>query len=163
MPLHPDLFVPTPEDWDRLSPEELAARLNGPQGQGLTGTLGARLGITFLRVTRSCLLARMPVEGNRQPGGRLHGGASLALAEELASMGAWMNLDPRRQVAVGVDVNGTHVRGVSGGPVVGDFVTGEATLAYRGRSVMVWTVEVRDGRGRVSSLARCTCQVVPAG
>ncbi|GGM10129.1 PaaI family thioesterase [Deinococcus aerophilus] len=158
MPLHPDLFVPTPEDWERLSPEELAARLNGPQGQGLAGTLGARLGITFLSVTRQRLLARMPVEGNRQPGGRLHGGASLALAEELASMGAWMNLDPRRQVAVGVDLNGTHVRGV----VAGDFVTGEATLAYRGRSVMVWTVEVRDGRGRVSSLARCTCHVVPA-
>ena len=150
MTLHPDLQLPTPDELDRLTPEELAARLGG-----LSGTLGERLGIQLLTATRERLTARMPVEGNRQPAGRLHGGASLALAEELASIGSWLNLDVRRQVAVGVDVSGTHVRGVTGG-----FVTAEASLAYRGRTVMVWTVEVRDERGRTTTLARCTCNVV---
>ncbi|GAA5533452.1 PaaI family thioesterase [Deinococcus aluminii] len=148
--LHPDLFLPTPEDLEFLTPEELAARLHG-----LQGTLGERLGIQLLTATRERVTARMPVEGNRQPAGRLHGGASLALAEELASIGTWLNLDVRRQVGVGVDVSGTHVRGVTGG-----FVTAEAVLAYRGRSVMVWTVEIRDERGRTTTLARCTCNVL---
>lgn len=150
MTLHPDLDLPAPGDLDALSPEEIAARLNG-----LSGTLGERLGIELLTASRERLTARMPVEGNRQPAGRLHGGASLALAEELASVGSWLNLDVRRQVGVGVDVSGTHVRGVSEG-----HVTAEATLAYRGRTLMVWTVEVRDDRGRTTTLARCTCNVV---
>lgn len=150
MTLHPDLHLPTPGDLDALTPEEIAARLNG-----LSGTLAARLGIELLTATPDRLTARMPVEGNRQPAGRLHGGASLALAEELASVGTWLNLDVRRQVGVGVDVSGTHVRGVTGG-----WVSAEATLAYRGRTVMVWTVEVCDERGRTTTLARCTCNVV---
>ncbi|PNY81739.1 PaaI family thioesterase [Deinococcus koreensis] len=158
MTLHPDLYLPSPEEFDGLSPQARAERLNGPHGGGLDGTLGQRLGITWLRIERDRLSARMPVEGNRQPSGRLHGGASLALAEELASMGSWINLDVRKQVAVGVDLSGTHVRGALGGSV-----TGEATLAYRGRTVMVWTVEIRDERGRVTSLARCTCNVISTG
>ncbi|MFC4640517.1 PaaI family thioesterase [Deinococcus hohokamensis] len=153
MTLHPDLQMPSPEDFERFSPEELAGRMNG-----LSGTLGERIGIEFLSIARDRVVARMPVEGNRQPAGRLHGGANLALAEELASVGSWLNLDPRRQVAVGVDLSGTHVRGVADG-----VVTGEATLAYRGRSVMVWQIEIRDERGRVTSLARCTCNVISMG
>ena len=57
-----------------------------------------------------------------------------------------------------MDLSGTHVRGVTDG-----WVTGEATLAYRGRSMMVWTVEIRDERDRVTSLARCTCNVIATG
>lgn len=158
MTLHPDLNFPSPEELARQTPEQVAAVMNGPQGGGLSGTLGARLGIKFIAIARDRLSARMPVAGNLQPAGRLHGGANLALAEELASVGSWVNLDPRKQVAVGVDLSGTHVRGVSGG-----FVTGEATLAYRGRSVLVWTVEIRDERGRLTSMARCTCNVVSVG
>ncbi|WP_034386395.1 PaaI family thioesterase [Deinococcus sp. YIM 77859] len=150
MTLHPDLQLPTPDEREALTPEELAGRLNG-----LSGTLGERLGIELLSASRERVTARMPVAGNRQPAGRLHGGASLALAEELASIGSWLNLDVRQQVAVGVDVNGTHVRGVTDG-----FVTAEAQLVYRGRTVLVWTVEVRDERGRTTTLARCTCNVV---
>ena len=153
MTLHPDLFLPTAEEFAQLTPEELAARMNG-----LSGTLGQRIGVEYVRVMREEVTARLPVEGNRQPAGRLHGGATLALAEELASVGSWLNLDPQRQVAVGVDLSGTHVRGVTEG-----WVTGTATLAYRGRSVMVWTIEVKDERGRVTSLARCTCNVVSIG
>ena len=57
-----------------------------------------------------------------------------------------------------MDLSGTHVRGVTGG-----WVTGEATLTYRGRSLMVWAVELRDERGRVTSMARCTCNVISTG
>ena len=159
MSLHPDLkqalFV---EHAAALSPEQLAAALNGPQGQGLSGTLGSRIGIRFVSVGKERVVATMPVEGNRQPTGRLHGGASLALAEELASVGSFINVDPARQAAVGVDLNGTHVRAATDG-----LVTGEAVLAYRGRSIMVWTVEIRDDQGRVTSLARCTCNVISIG
>ncbi|WP_261663086.1 PaaI family thioesterase [Deinococcus sp. Marseille-Q6407] len=155
MTLHPDINLPSPEEFDALSPEQLAVRLNGPDGQGLSGTLGGKLGLRMLRATRTELTATMPVEGNRQPAGRLHGGASLALAEELASVGSWLNLDVRREVAVGVDLSATHVRGVTGG-----LVTGTARLAYRGRSMMVWEIEIQDERGKTTSLARCTCSVV---
>lgn len=158
MTLHPDLTLPTPEELERLSPEQLAAQMNGPQGEGLPGTLGARLGIRYVRVSRENIVATMPVEGNRQPAGRLHGGATLALAEELASVGSWLNLDPQRQVAVGVDLSGTHVRGLTEG-----FVTGEAHLSYRGRSLMVWEIEMKDERGRTTSLCRCTCNVISIG
>ncbi|SEJ40455.1 uncharacterized domain 1-containing protein [Deinococcus reticulitermitis] len=153
MTLHPDLTLPSAEDFERLTPEELAAQM-----RPLVGTLGARLGIELTGVGRERVSARMPVEGNRQPAGRLHGGASLALAEELASIGSWMNLDPQRQVAVGVDISATHVRGAGQG-----FVTGEAVLSYRGRTLMVWQVEIKDERGRVTSLARCTCNVISTG
>ena len=161
MTLHPELLKALPtslEEFERLSPEEVAGLLNGPGGRGLPGTLGERLGIRFLSAERGRVVAEMTVEGNRQPAGRLHGGANLALAEELASVGSWINLDSTRQTAVGVDLNATHVRGVTEGTV-----TGEATLAYRGRTVMVWTVEIRDEKGRVSSLARCTCNVINLG
>lgn len=162
MTLHPDLlaalFSKSPEEIAQMSPEQLAQALNGPQGQGLSGTLGAMLGIRFLSAGRERIVAEMEVAGKLQPAGRLHGGASLALAEELASVGSWLNLDPTRQVAVGVDLNATHVRGTSSGKV-----TGEATLSYRGRSLMVWNIEIRDERGKVTSLARCTCNVIALG
>lgn len=158
MTLHPDLLLPGPEELERLTPEELAAQMNGPEGAGLSGTLGTRLGIRYVSVGREKIVATMPVEGNRQPAGRLHGGAALALAEELASVGSWLNLDPQRQVAVGVDLSGTHVRGLTEG-----LVTGEARLSYRGRSLMVWEIEMKDERGRTTSLCRCTCNVISIG
>lgn len=139
-----------PEALARLTPEELAAKMSG-----LAGTLGERLGIVLTYASPERIVGTLPVEGNRQPAGRLHGGASIALAEELASLGSWLNLDTRKQVAVGVDISATHVRaGVSGR------VTGEAIIAYKGRSVMVWQVEIKDEQGKTTTLARCTCNVI---
>ena len=148
-PPPPTLSV-TPEDVDALSPAELAARLRQP-----AGTLGRRLGIVFLEASRTQLVATMPVDGNLQPAGRLHGGASAALVEELASVGSWLNLDMSTQVAVGVDLNITHVRGATGG-----LVRGVADLMYRGRSVLVWNVTLTNEHGKVISTGRCTCNVV---
>ncbi len=144
------LTFPTPQEIQSLSPEELASKLNG-----IPGTLGSKLGIQITHATPGRILATMPVEGNRQPAGRLHGGASIALAEELASVGSWLNLDVSTQVAVGVDINATHIRGVTAGEV-----TAEATLTYRGRTTLVWNIVLRDERGKETCLARCTCQVI---
>ncbi len=133
-----------------LSPEAVGQRLSN-----LPGTLAQKLGIVITWASRERLVGTIPVEGNRQPAGRLHGGASIALAEELASIGSWLNIDTRTHTAVGVDISATHVRaGFSG------LVTGEATLSHRGRSIMVWQVELRDERGKTTTLARCTCNVV---
>jgi len=144
------MTFPTPEEIASLSPESLGERLSS-----LPGTLGERLGIRVTSATPECVQGVMPVQGNLQPAGRLHGGANVALAEELASIGSWLNLDVRARVAVGVDINATHVRGVTDGEV-----RAVATRAYRGRSVMLWNVEVRDARDRVTCVARCTCHVI---
>ncbi|WP_425145317.1 PaaI family thioesterase [Deinococcus sp.] len=144
------IFQLSPSDIGALSPAELAARLS-PR----PGTLGEHLGVTLLEASRERVVASMPVEGNRQPAGRLHGGASAALAEELASIGSWLNLDASKQVPVGVDLNITHVRGALAG-----LVRGEAELSYRGRRVLVWTVNIRGEDGKLTSTARCTCSVI---
>ena len=141
---------PTPEDIQTLTPEDLAKRLTG-----IPGTLGEKLGLVITHATPERVLASMPVDGNRQPAGRLHGGASIALAEELASVGSWLNLDVTREVAVGVDINATHIRGLTAG-----HVHAEATLAYRGRTVMVWNIVLTDERGKETCIARCTCNVI---
>lgn len=154
----PPVQFELPENVHELSPEAIADFMNGPEGKGLPGTLGEHLGIRLTSVTRDRVVAVMPVAGNRQPAGRLHGGANLALAEELASLGSFMNINSTRQGAVGVDVSATHVRGVSDG-----YVTGEANIVHRGRSLHVWNIEIRDEQGRVTSVARCTSNVINLG
>lgn len=158
MPLPPHFRFQMPDHYADLTPEEVAALINGPEGQGLPGTLGEHLGIRFVSVSKDRVVATMPVAGNCQPAGRLHGGANLALAEELASIGSLMNVDPTRQTVVGVDLSGTHVRGVREGEVMG-----EALIVHRGRTIHVWNIEIKDAQGRVSSVARCTCNVINIG
>jgi len=85
------------------------------------GTLGARMGIEFVEVTPERIVARMPVAGNTQPFGLLHGGASVVLAETLGSVGAMMHAGEGR-IAVGIEINATHHRAARAG-----FVTGTAT------------------------------------
>ena len=158
MALHPHFRFQMPANYADLTPAEVATLMNGPDGNGLHGTLGEHLGIRFISVDKDRVIATMPVAGNLQPTGRLHGGANLALAEEIASIGSFMNIDPGHQGAVGVDVSATHVRGVSQG-----YVTGEAHIVHRGRTIHVWNIEIRDEQGRVTSVARCTCNVINLG
>jgi 1,4-dihydroxy-2-naphthoyl-CoA hydrolase len=145
----------TPENIAALSPAELATQLNRHSALVGGGTLGTRLGIVLISASRERVVASMPVAGNLQPAGRLHGGASAALIEELASIGSWLNLDMGKQTAVGVDLNVTHVRGSSAGEV-----RGVAELLYRGRTVLVWSVSITNDQGKVTSTGRCTCNVV---
>ena len=99
------------------------------------GTLAERMGIEILEAAPDRLVATMPVEGNTQPYGLLHGGASVVLAETLGSIGAALHAGPER-VAVGLDINATHHRAARRG-----LVTGTATPIHRG-------VDDRELRGR---------------
>lgn len=120
-----------------------------------TATLHARMGIEILEATSQRVVASMPVEGNRQPFGLLHGGASCVLAETLGSIGATIHAQPHA-VAVGVDINATHHRAVSEGVVIG-----VATPVHLGRSVACYEVVITDDADRRVCTARITCQLLP--
>ncbi|WP_432456609.1 PaaI family thioesterase [Cellulomonas iranensis] len=120
------------------------------------GTLLARLGIDVLEVRPDGAVGTMPVEGNTQPYGLLHGGASAALAETLGSLAAVAHAGPGR-AAVGVELNATHHRAARGGTV-----TGTARALHLGRSVATYEVEVADEDGRRLCTARLTCMLIDA-
>lgn len=117
------------------------------------GTLAERLGILFSEVSATRLVATMPVEGNTQPYGLLHGGATVALAETMGSIGSVLAAGPGR-VAVGMDINATHHRAVRSG-----LVTGTATSLHAGRTTACFEVVVTDESGRRVCTSRITCQL----
>lgn len=128
------------------------SELSAEGGSAATGgTLTDRLGIELVEVSAERVVARMPVEGNTQPYGLLHGGASLVLAETLGSLGAVAHAGPGR-TAVGVDVSGTHHRAARQG-----HVTGVATALARGRTVATYQVVITDEDDRRICTARTTC------
>ena len=117
----------------------------------LTGTLAERMGMELLEADAQRTVARMPVAGNTQPYGLLHGGASAALAETVGSIGAALHAGADR-IAVGVDLNATHHRAVREG-----HVTAVATPLSLGRSVAAYEIVVTDDDGRRVCTARLTC------
>ena len=125
-------------------------------------SLGAKgmpdaLGIELLELTDDRVVATMPVDARtRQPYGILHGGASIALAETVASLGATQRIDRDRFIAVGQEINGNHLRAKADG-----IVTATAVLVHAGRSSQVWSIEIRDEQGRLVCISRCTMAVVP--
>jgi 1,4-dihydroxy-2-naphthoyl-CoA hydrolase len=120
------------------------------------GMLVEHLGIEFIAIGDNWLEARMPVvQHNKQPAGLLHGGASLVLAESLASVGCFHTLEQTTQTCVGLEINANHLRGVRDG-----FVYGRATPVHRGRSTQVWEIRLRDDEDRPTCLARCTMAVL---
>ena len=120
--------------------------------------LAATLGITFVELTRERVVARMPVDPRvHQPFGLLHGGASVALAETVASVAAWLHIDQAREAAVGLEINANHVRGKRDGAV-----TATATPAHVGRTTHVWDVRIVDEEDRLVCVSRCTVAIVPA-
>jgi 1,4-dihydroxy-2-naphthoyl-CoA hydrolase len=116
----------------------------------------ARLGIEILEASPQRVVGTMPVEGNTQPFGLLHGGASCVLAESLGSIGATLHGLPDRR-AVGTDINATHHRAATSG-----VVTGVATPLHLGRTVASYEVVIRDAEDRRICTARITCLLVPA-
>lgn len=116
--------------------------------------LDAKLGFEMHELTAEKVVGSIPVEGNTQPFGLLHGGASAALVETLGSMGAVTHGYPDK-AAVGVDLNITHIRSARNGRVIGT-----ATAVHLGGRVAVYQVEIRDEDGRLISTGRITCQLV---
>lgn len=123
----------------------------------LSSELHDRLGIQISHLAADRVEGSMPVEGNRQPAGLLHGGASAALVEGLASMGAWAHARELGKVPVGVDLNVTHLRSARDGRV-----TGVATPLHTGGRVAVYEVTLSDEKGRRTAVGRLTCQLVDA-
>ena len=118
------------------------------------------MGITVSAARAEQVIGSMPVDGNIQPYGLLHGGASCVLAETLGSLGAALHAGPGR-FAVGIEISATHHRAVSGG-----LVTGVATRVHGGRTTATYEIAISDGRGRRVCSARLTCLLrdqVPAG
>jgi uncharacterized protein (TIGR00369 family) len=115
------------------------------------GSLTDRMGIQITSVTRERVVGTMPVDGNKQPYGLLHGGASCVLAETLASVGSALHAWPKR-IAVGIDINATHHRSATEGEV-----TGVATPLHLGRTIATWDVVITDAEGRRTCTSRVTC------
>lgn len=127
--------------------------LNGLDTRGLQDSLG----IQISDFTPERVVGTMPVDPRtRQPFGLLHGGASVALAETLASLGAFSNIDAMKFAAVGVEINANHIRAKRDG-----FVRGTATPIHIGRSTQVWSIEIVDEADRLVCVSRCTLAIVP--
>ena len=115
-----------------------------------------QLGIRFIEVGPDFLRATMPVDHRTQQAmGILHGGASVALAETLGSIGANMCLDLEKKVCVGQEINANHVRPASSG-----LVTGTARPLHIGQRTQVWQIEIRDARERLVCISRITLAVI---
>ena len=114
------------------------------------GALAEKMGIEFTEFSIERSVATMPVEGNTQPVGLLHGGAYVVLGESLGSMAANLHAGPDR-LAVGVDINATHTRSATSG-----IVTGVCTPVHLGRSLTVHEIAVTDDQGRRCSTIRIT-------
>ena len=119
--------------------------------------MATAIGIEITERTRVRVIATMPVDDRtRQPFGILHGGASMALAETVASIGATACIDRERFVAVGQEINGNHLRSKASG-----VVTATATPIHVGRRSHVWSIEIVDEEKNLICIARCTMAIVP--
>ena len=122
-----------------------------------TQNLASTIGIEIVELTAERVVATMPVdERTRQPFGILHGGASLVLAETIASLGGAMNVDLEFFSVVGLEINANHMRAKRDG-----VVTGTGLPIHVGRSTQVWEVRVVDEQQRPICVSRCTLAVVP--
>jgi uncharacterized protein (TIGR00369 family) len=133
-----------------LDPAEFVRQM--PQGMG---ALNEKMGIELVEISAERVVGRMPVEGNTQPYGLLHGGASVVLAETLGSVGSALHGMPDR-LSVGVDINATHHRAATSG-----HLTGTATAVHLGRSMASYEVVITDEDDRRVCTARITCTLLP--
>lgn len=118
------------------------------------GELGIKMGIEIIEASPQRLVATMPVEGNRQPIGLLHGGASVVLAETLGSVGSALHAGPTRMI-VGVDINATHHKSATEG-----VVTAVATALSLGKTLCSYDVVITNDKGERTCTARITCLIL---
>ncbi len=116
------------------------------------------LGIRITAIGDDWLQGTMPVDHRtHQPYGLLHGGASVVLAETLGSTAAMLTLDPARELAVGLDINANHIRGVRSG-----IVTGTSKMLHIGRTTQVWEIRIESEEGALVCISRITMAVIAA-
>jgi uncharacterized protein (TIGR00369 family) len=119
-------------------------------------TILEALGIEIVELGEERVVGTMPVTGaTKQPFGLLHGGASVVLAETVASIGTWNLIDKESQQAVGLEINANHIRSKSDG-----VVTATGVPLHRGRSTMVWDIKITDEEGKLICVSRCTVAIL---
>lgn len=119
-------------------------------------TIIGTLGIEFLETGADRVVATMPVNSaTHQPFGLLHGGASVVLAESVASIGTWNLIDQNEEIAVGLEINANHIRGKASG-----IVTAVGTPLHKGRSTMVWDIKITDEQDKLICVSRCTVAII---
>jgi 1,4-dihydroxy-2-naphthoyl-CoA hydrolase len=134
-------------------PIPLLADLRALATRGLADTLG----IELVELTPRRVVATMPVDDRtRQPFGILHGGASVALAETVASIGSTANIDRQDFAAVGLEINANHLRAKHDGTI-----TATATPVHLGRTTHVWDIRIVDEDARPVCISRCTIAIRP--
>ncbi|WP_257348303.1 PaaI family thioesterase [Pseudalkalibacillus decolorationis] len=119
-------------------------------------TLIEALEIEYVELTPDRVVMTMPVgPKTRQPAGILHGGASVALAETVASIATVINIDPEKFNPVGMEINANHIRSKTDG-----VVNATATPFHKGRTTMVWDIKITDEDGQLICISRCTMAVI---
>ena len=146
-----DVNAPQPIWWQAVRPQpDVLNRLGAHSMQSI-------LGIEVVAVGDDWLTGRMPVDvRTHQPWGRLHGGASLALAESLGSLGAAHVIDLDKFIAVGMEINANHIR-----PVHTGWVTGTARPESIGRTTQIWSIRITDENEKLVCISRFTVAVIP--
>ncbi|WP_425059940.1 Putative esterase [Sporomusa carbonis] len=130
--------------------------MTGEQGV-FKDTLLEALGIKIVELSEERAVATMPVNhATRQPHGLLHGGASVALAETVASMGTYNLVDKTTKYVVGIEINANHIRSKSDG-----VVTAVGIPIHKGKTTMVWEIKITDENGTLICASRCTVGIFP--
>jgi uncharacterized protein (TIGR00369 family) len=119
-----------------------------------SGALDKKMGIEIIEASPQRLVGTMPVEGNTQPIGLLHGGANVVLAESLGSIGTQLHAGPNRKI-VGVDINATHHKSATKG-----IVTGVATAVSLGKTMCCYDIVITNDEGQRTCTARITCLIL---
>jgi 1,4-dihydroxy-2-naphthoyl-CoA hydrolase len=135
-----------------FSSEEIVKRINSARA----GSIAEALDITVVTAEKEKVVATMPVGPNqRHQGGYLHGGASLVLAESVASLGTALYIDMDRQMAFGLEINANHLR-----PRRDGRLTAVGIPIYRGRTTHVWDIRISDESDKLICISRCTVAIV---
>ncbi len=116
--------------------------------------LDKKMGIEIIEASPQRMVGTMPVEGNTQPSGLLHGGANVVLDEPLGSVGTHLHAGPNRRI-VGIDVNATHHKSATSGKV-----TAVATAVTLGKTLCCYEVEITNNKGERTCSARITCLIL---
>ena len=119
-----------------------------------SGALDKKMGIQITEASLTRLVGTMPVEGNTQPMGILHGGANVVLAESLGSVGTHLHAGPTRRI-VGIEINASHHKSATSG-----VVTGVATAVTLGKTLCTYNVEITNDKGEKTCTARITCLIL---
>jgi len=118
------------------------------------GALDKKMEIEITEASPQRLVGRMPVEGNTQPFGLLHGGANVVLAESLGSVGTHLHAGPSRRM-VGIEISASHHKSATEG-----YVTAVATAVTLGKTLCTYNVEITNDKGEKTCTARITCLIL---